>query len=48
VQGVVDVQMLVPQAEEGFDVPAQFVNDHDVFGGEIEPVGCQPDVQFTW
>jgi len=35
---VADVQMLFSPAEEGFDVPVQFVDGHDVLGGEIEPV----------
>jgi len=45
-QPVVDVQVLFPPAEEGFDIPAEFINGHDVFGGVIEPVGSQP-VCFT-
>ena len=45
-QTVVDVQVLFPPAEEGFDVPAQLIDGHEFFGGEIEPVGRQP-ICFT-
>ena len=37
-QTVVDVQVLFPSAEEGFDVSAQLIDGHEFFGGEIEPV----------
>ena len=43
---VIDVEVLFPPAEEGFNVPPQLIDAHDVFGGEIEPVGSQP-VEFT-
>ena len=41
-QPMVDIEVLFPPTKEGFDIPAQFINGHNVFGGEVEPVGCQP------
>ena len=38
---VIHGEVLFPPAEEGFDVPAQLIDGHDLFGGEIEPVRGQ-------
>ena len=35
---MIDVEVLFPPAEEGFNVQTQLIDAHDVFGGEIEPV----------
>ena len=39
---MVDVEVLFPLAEEGFDVPSQLIDGHEFFGSEVKAVSRQP------
>ncbi|MBT4263808.1 MAG: hypothetical protein HN580_28690 [Deltaproteobacteria bacterium] len=41
---MIDVQLTLPPAEEFFNIPAQFVDECNLLGSEIETVGGHPIV----
>ena len=43
---VIDVETAFPPAEEDLDFPAKEKDLSDLFGGKVEPVGCDP-VRFS-
>jgi hypothetical protein len=39
---VIDLEVLFPPAEEIFDLPSEFINQGEVFGGKVKAIGGHP------
>ena len=43
---MIDMEMPLPPAKEGFDAPAELVHQGDLLGGQVETVGGNPVGNF--